>query len=346
MEYAGRLGYQIEFEPETHGLPAGVKEYWFNVSDEDGLAFRVAMRVDRDFDRKRDASEVAQELGLLFTRGLIDAGYERGRVYREERPRGWQSDWNDATHTEEDLQVELLRALRHVKRAEARLGSFEGLEVAGLASVIGVRLRRLQDALSDLLTKGLASPQYPTFGHSEMDGAVTISSFGLAALEQFESSRVAKATLAVMFTDIAKSTASTARLGGDWPAVNQEHQAVTTEIVNRHGGRVWKALGDGFLITFSAATDAIAAGSELATAMDSLGLGLRVGIHAGEVEVHDSDVTGLVVSIAARVCAEAQEKQVLVTQLVLALTSEEARSVGTKTLSGVPGEWELFDATK
>ncbi len=53
---------------------------------------------------------------------------------------------------------------------------------------------------------------------------------------------------------------------------------------------------------------------------------LRVGIHAGEIEVRDDDVTGIAVHLAARVMAEADPGEILVSRTVRDLVVGSGRS--------------------
>ena len=82
------------------------------------------------------------------------------------------------------------------------------------------------------------------------------------------------------------------------------------------GGREVKTLGDGSLATFDGPARAIRCGAAIAEAARSIGLEVRIGLHAGEVEVMDDDVGGIAVHIAARVGALAAPGEVLVTSTV------------------------------
>jgi class 3 adenylate cyclase len=62
----------------------------------------------------------------------------------------------------------------------------------------------------------------------------------------------------------------------------------------------------------------------------------------------DGDVGGIGVHIAARLLAEAGERQVVVTRTVRDLATGSDLSfapLGTVSLRGVPGDWELFEAS-
>jgi class 3 adenylate cyclase len=83
--------------------------------------------------------------------------------------------------------------------------------------------------------------------------------------------------------------------------------------------------------------------------LGSTGLHIRAGIHAGEVEKMDNDITGLTVDIGARVCALAGPDEILVSSTVhdmaigSGVTFEER---GEHGLKGVPGRWRLYTLTE
>ena len=118
--------------------------------------------------------------------------------------------------------------------------------------------------------------------------------------------------------------------------------------LQRYLGREVKSTGDGFLLTFDAASRAVRAASEIVSAAQGAGLELRAGVHTGEVEVRPHDVLGLPVSIAKRVCDVAAPGQVLVTEVVKLMTESSSihfEDGGTHELKGVPGTWKLWSTT-
>ena len=79
--------------------------------------------------------------------------------------------------------------------------------------------------------------------------------------------------------------------------------------------------------------------------MAELGLEIRAGLHTGECELLDGKVTGIAVSIGARVAAEAGPGEVLVSSTVKDLVAGsglEFEDRGLHELKGVPGEWRLY----
>ncbi|RFB92749.1 adenylate/guanylate cyclase domain-containing protein [Rhizobium leguminosarum bv. trifolii] len=81
--------------------------------------------------------------------------------------------------------------------------------------------------------------------------------------------------------------------------------------VMRHNGRIFKVVGDGFLIEFASAVDAVEAALEMqrsTTAVDASGdqrLLLRIGVNLGDVIDDGSDVLGDGVNVAARLETQA-----------------------------------------
>jgi class 3 adenylate cyclase len=77
----------------------------------------------------------------------------------------------------------------------------------------------------------------------------------------------------------------------------------------------------------------------------SLGVEVRAGVHTGEVELRDDDISGIAVHIAARVAAAAGAGEVLVSRIVVDLVAGSGLSFaarGEHALKGVAGEWGLF----
>ncbi len=119
------------------------------------------------------------------------------------------------------------------------------------------------------------------------------------------------------------------------------------EQLQKHGGREVKTLGDGFLSVFDRPASAVACALAIRDALQNLGLPLRAGLHAGEVEIVVGDVRGLAINVAARIAALAGPGEVLLSTTVrdLALgTPMDLRPHGRHPLRGVPGDWDILRA--
>jgi pimeloyl-ACP methyl ester carboxylesterase/class 3 adenylate cyclase len=152
----------------------------------------------------------------------------------------------------------------------------------------------------------------------------------------------------VMFTDIVGSTERATELGDErWRQLLASHQNAVRKELERFRGREVKTLGDGNLATFDGPARAIRSGLAIAEGAQDLDLEVRIGLHAGEVELVDGDVGGIAVHIAARIGALAGPGEVLVSSTVKDLVAGsgiEFADRGVKELKGVPDEWRLYAA--
>jgi len=150
----------------------------------------------------------------------------------------------------------------------------------------------------------------------------------------------------LLFTDIVGSTAKLAEVGDTrWRAMLAEHNAAMRTQLDRHRGRELKTTGDGFLASFDSALRAVRCAQAMVEAARSVGLQIRAGCHTGEVEIVQSDVTGVAVHAAARVLSTAGDSQVVVswtTRDLLAGSTIQLESMGKHALKGLDGEREVF----
>jgi class 3 adenylate cyclase/pimeloyl-ACP methyl ester carboxylesterase len=150
----------------------------------------------------------------------------------------------------------------------------------------------------------------------------------------------------VLFTDVVGSTEHAVRLGDRrWRDLLSRHNHVVRDQLGRFRGREVSTTGDGFLATFDGPARAIRCASAIRDGVSSLGIEIRAGIHAGEVELIGDDVAGIAVHIGARVGAAAGPNEVLVSRTVADLVAGSGavfEDRGVHKLKGVPGEWQLL----
>jgi class 3 adenylate cyclase len=133
-----------------------------------------------------------------------------------------------------------------------------------------------------------------------------------------------------------------------WRQLLDRHDRAARAEVECFRGRFVRTTGDGILTTVDTPTHAIRCAFDLLERLADSGHGIRAAIHTGEIEVLDEDIGGIGVHIAARVLDKAGDHQVLVTRTVRDLatgTDLVFSSLGSGGLRGVPGEWELFEAS-
>jgi class 3 adenylate cyclase len=156
-------------------------------------------------------------------------------------------------------------------------------------------------------------------------------------------------TVTILFSDIEGSTEMTERLGDRrWLEVLREHNRIVRSELRAHDGFEVKSQGDGFMVAFSSARRAldcaIAIQRAFAAQADEQGddaVRVRIGMHTGEAIRERDDFFGRNVILAARIAAQADGGEVLVSSLLKELTESSgdiafgaAREVTLKGLSG------------
>lgn len=150
----------------------------------------------------------------------------------------------------------------------------------------------------------------------------------------------------ILYTDIVGSTEQAARLGdARWKDLLQRHHAAVRGEFARFGARELNAMGDGFLASFDGPARAIRCAAAIRSAVRSLGLRIRAGIHTGECQLHDGALAGIALHIGARVAVLGGSDEILTSGTVKDLTVGSGIGFeprGVHILKGVPGEWPVF----
>jgi class 3 adenylate cyclase len=153
----------------------------------------------------------------------------------------------------------------------------------------------------------------------------------------------------ILFTDVVDSTGRAVAMGDRaWKKLLDHHHEVVRGEVARWLGRNLEFTGDGTMAVFDAPTRALRCAFGLVKELRALGIEVRAGVHTGEIERRIEGLGGIGIHIAARVLGHAGAGQVLVTRTARDLatgTDLEFRGFGTVALRGVPGRWELFEAS-
>ena len=109
-------------------------------------------------------------------------------------------------------------------------------------------------------------------------------------------------------------------IGSDEAGTLAQLEALRTEIIQplitKHAGRLFKAVGDGFLIEFASAVQAVSCAKAMQEANGEGRLPLRIGIHVGDVVVQGDDLMGDGVNVAARVEGIAEPGGIAITRAV------------------------------
>jgi len=128
----------------------------------------------------------------------------------------------------------------------------------------------------------------------------------------------------VMFTDMKDSTAVTTRLG-DVRALElfRTHNAITRNALGQYHGREIQHTGDGFMVSFSSASNAVACAIAIQKSFVSHNqnhpdttINVRIGICAGEPVEEDNRLFGSTVQLTSRICDKAAADQILVASVI------------------------------
>jgi class 3 adenylate cyclase len=161
------------------------------------------------------------------------------------------------------------------------------------------------------------------------------------------SAELEQALATILFVDIVRSTEKAAKLGdARWTQVMGHYYAAVRKELKTSRGKEVVTTGDGLLATFKAPAAGISCATAILKAVRTLGLEIRVGLHAGEYKVSGGEVVGLAFHIGARVAAKARAGEVLVSSAVKdLLVSQSAirfKDHGVHQLKGVPERWRLY----
>jgi class 3 adenylate cyclase/pimeloyl-ACP methyl ester carboxylesterase len=152
-------------------------------------------------------------------------------------------------------------------------------------------------------------------------------------------------TVTILFCDLVASTERRARLGDDhFDEFTDRFVAALRRTIAEHNGQEVNLAGDGLMVTFPSAADAVTCAIDMHRAMGPLDLDdppkLRIGISCGEVAVDANDYSGMPIVEAARLEALAQPGQTLANAIVRSLVGTRRalhfRDTGVRTLKGIP----------
>jgi class 3 adenylate cyclase/pimeloyl-ACP methyl ester carboxylesterase len=156
---------------------------------------------------------------------------------------------------------------------------------------------------------------------------------------------ISRKLVTVLYTDIVGSTARAVAMGDEtWSTLLGVHHAAVRDAVERHDGTLIKTMGDGVLATFDRPTLAVRCALAISRRAGDDGVQVRAGVHAGECEVTDDDISGVAAHIGSRIMSLAGPTEVLVSATVRDLvfgSGVEFEDRGEHELKGVPGKWSV-----
>ncbi len=158
---------------------------------------------------------------------------------------------------------------------------------------------------------------------------------------------------AIVFTDIVGFTPLTQSDEAAALRLLEAQERIVRPLLESHRGRKVKSIGDGQLLEFRNALDAVEFSVALQRAAHERGephgapaLRLRVGIHLGDVQRKGSDILGDAVNLAARIEPLADPGGIDLTAQVFEQVRRKVpyqlESVGVRTLKGVAEPVEIY----
>jgi adenylate cyclase len=161
----------------------------------------------------------------------------------------------------------------------------------------------------------------------------------------------------IMFADMVGYTRIMQESESKAFSLLNEISKIVSEKIQNFNGRLIKKLGDGFLVEFTSAKNALFCAVEIQDKLrrrnqnkpEDEKVFLRIGLHTGEVTEKDNDVYGDAVNIASRVVSMAEPSGICMTEQVYQLVSNKINlnyvSLGQKYLKNVLNPVELYSVS-
>ncbi|MGH9275339.1 MAG: adenylate/guanylate cyclase domain-containing protein, partial [Acidimicrobiales bacterium] len=300
-------------------LPGLVLHAEVGASIDDGSMARAALVPLRDAHER--GVVLSQGWAVLLSRLIADCHLADGEPDEAER---WLAIAAEEARTR-GLVVETGRVLLSQARLGAHTGATDRVDRAATAS-------RYLDVVGAL----------PLAAAARRLGRLDIETAG-------------PARRAILFTDLIDSTSLNVQVGdAAFLELVQEHDAVVRSCLRRHSGVEFKHTGDGIAAWFTEPGDAVSCGVAIGQDLERVSVlhphlpfRVRTGISVGEPLGHAGDLFGLSVVRAARLCALAADREVLVSSEVI----EGSRPAGVRfhrrgleLLKGFPDPVEVYAA--
>jgi class 3 adenylate cyclase len=160
-------------------------------------------------------------------------------------------------------------------------------------------------------------------------------------------------TVTLLFSDIEGSSRLNERLGDErWLELLGAHNMIVRAQVDEHGGHEVKSQGDGFMIAFPTARQAVTCAIDVQRALlrraaaGDFPIRVRIGMHTGEAIHRQGDFFGRSVILAARIADHAQGGEILLSALTRELVAERGdipvHAAGEAAFKGLDGHHRLY----
>ena len=141
---------------------------------------------------------------------------------------------------------------------------------------------------------------------------------------------------------------------GTLAALRNQRETILQPVVAKHQGRIVKLMGDGVLVDFASAVNAVACAVDLQSALTKANMNmpvdrqieLRIGINLGDILIEGSDLYGDGVNIAARLEGLAEPGGIIVSETVVSHVRGKVtfgfEDLGEKKLKNIDGQVRIF----
>ena len=136
------------------------------------------------------------------------------------------------------------------------------------------------------------------------------------------SSRIERKLAAIMFTDIVGFTKIMATSEDTAINILKAQDDIISPLLEEYSGNLLKKMGDGMLVEFSSAVDAVECAMKIQSSIkeynstDNDEFHIRIGIHLGDVVMLGDDILGDGVNIASRIEPLASPDGICITEAV------------------------------
>ena len=249
----------------------------------------------------------------------------------------------------------LRRSRRRVELLEEALKSMP----AGVATTLPRSLQAAERAVKSVIGTAVKVREQGVSGLL-MSSIDDLSRWAMEDRSEIARLAAADGSVTIFFSDIEDSTTLNTELGDTgWVQLLIAHDTMVRAHVERHRGHIVKSQGDGFMIVFETPADAARAGLGIQRSLSEdrsrqlrrTPIRVRIGIHEGPAIARDGDYFGQSVAMAARVGAQAEGGEILVTQQVADDLRENGgfvladdREVELKGLPGTHVLWRVREA--
>src|SRR2546422_3506004 len=157
-------------------------------------------------------------------------------------------------------------------------------------------------------------------------GACLVNGFniGINRPQRIQLTQGERRLAAIMFTDMVDYTAMSEKDEALALTLLEEHRQLLHPVFARHGGREVKTIGDGFLVEFPSALEAVRCALEIQQLMSKRNQSvpserkilLKVAVQLGDFENRDGVIYGDAVNVASRIQPLAEPGGICITQQV------------------------------